>query len=491
MNPPISVIIPVFNGAATVADTLAALLAQTGVRDAMEVLVVDNNSTDNTVEIVRRFPVTLLREMRPGPSMVRNKGLSAARGEIIVCLDADTLPTRRWLAELLKPLEDPSVLIVGGAVLTYDPQNAAERYLDASGIYNPEHNVKAKVFPFATGMNMAVRVSALREVGGWEEAFRWGEDVDLSHRILLRHPGTLAYAERAVIFHRNRTTLEAMARQAFGYGRGAAVVFRRFPETAGFAPLQPDRYRDLRWRTLDHRGPRRPRAGAAPDGAPARSCTTAMRSGAGRSGAVFSMSFTGSARRARADGRQHRHPGPQRPGHAGRLPGRGNRAVHAGGGRLEVIVVDDGSADATPEICGRFPVTLIRKAAAGVSAARNAGISRACGTWVGFTDSDCIPSRRWAWSLLEAAESAGPDALGAAGKTVGHESHTPAARFVDLTGGLDAQTHSAHPTFPFAPNCNLLYRRSALLDVGGYDERFSNYETQDLHHRLCQRHHGA
>ena len=80
MNPPISVIIPVFNGAATVADTLAALLAQTGVRDAMEVLVVDNNSTDNTVEIVRRFPVTLLREMRPGPSMCATRAFPRCAG---------------------------------------------------------------------------------------------------------------------------------------------------------------------------------------------------------------------------------------------------------------------------------------------------------------------------------------------------------------------------------------------------------------------------
>jgi len=239
MNPRISVIIPVYNGAATVADTLTALLAQTGVRDAMEVLVIDNNSADNTVEIVRRFPVTLLRETRPGPSMARNTGLAAARGEVIVCLDADTLPTRRWLAELVKPLEDPAVVIVGGAVLTYDPQNAAERYLDASGIYNAGHNVMAKVFPFATGMNMAIRASALREAGGWEAAFRWGEDVDLSHRILLRHPGSLVYAERAVLFHRNRTTLDAMARQAFGYGRGAAIVYRRFPKEARWRLYSP------------------------------------------------------------------------------------------------------------------------------------------------------------------------------------------------------------------------------------------------------------
>jgi len=161
------------------------------------------------------------------------------------------------------------------------------------------------------------------------------------------------------------------------------------------------------------------------------------------------------------------------------------------GRRFEVIVVDDGSEDSTAEIGGRFPVTVIRKTNAGVSAARNAGILHASAPWVAFTDADCIPSRRWAWSLVEAAEAAGLQTLGAAGKTVGYESRTQAARFVDLTGGLDAQAHLAHPTFPFAPTCNTLYRRSALFAVGGFDGRFSNYETQDLHHRLCRQHGGA
>ena len=80
MNPRISIIIPVYNGATSIADTLTALLAQTGMREMMEVLVVDNNSTDNTAEIVKRFPVTLLHEARPGPSPARNAGLAAAKG---------------------------------------------------------------------------------------------------------------------------------------------------------------------------------------------------------------------------------------------------------------------------------------------------------------------------------------------------------------------------------------------------------------------------
>ena len=71
-----------------------------------------------------------------------------------------------------------------------------------------------------------------------------------------------------------------------------------------------------------------------------------------------------------------------------------------------------------------------------------------------------------------------------AGKTVGLASNTPAARFVDLMGGLDAGRHLSHPRYPFAPSGNVLYRRAALVAVGGYDARYRSYEACDLHQRL-------
>src|SRR3546814_5363267 len=74
--------------------------------------------------------------------------------------------------------------------------------------------------------------------------------------------------------------------------------------------------------------------------------------------------------------------------------------------------------------------------------------------------------------------------LGAAGRTLGFRSATPAARYVDLAGGLDAERHLTHPTWPFAPSGNLLYRTSALRAIGGFDERFSAYDACDLYTRL-------
>ncbi len=161
----------------------------------------------------------------------------------------------------------------------------------------------------------------------------------------------------------------------------------------------------------------------------------------------------------------------------------------------EVIAVDDGSTDGGGEVAAAAGVRVVRQANRGAPAARNAGIAAAAGEWVAFTDADCIPSRGWLHALLAAVEGAGasattstaaadPPVLGAAGPLYGHDSRTPAARFVDLARGLDTERHLAHPRFPFAPSGNVMYRRAALAAVGGFDERYASYDACDLHTRL-------
>jgi glycosyltransferase involved in cell wall biosynthesis len=152
---------------------------------------------------------------------------------------------------------------------------------------------------------------------------------------------------------------------------------------------------------------------------------------------------------------------------------------------FEVIVVDDGSSDPSADVASQFDVRVIRQSNAGAAAARNAGMLAANAEWVAFTDADCVASRGWLKALLRAVASAPEDVNCVAGKTIGLNSVTPAARFVDLFGSLDAGRHLSHPRYPFAPSGNVAYRRSSLAAVGGYDPRYRSYEACDLHQRLA------
>jgi len=152
-------------------------------------------------------------------------------------------------------------------------------------------------------------------------------------------------------------------------------------------------------------------------------------------------------------------------------------------GQYEVIVVNDGASDNSAAVAADFSVRLLEQDNQGAPVARNLGLANARGDWVAFTDADCIPSRSWLSSLINAVEAGSGGALGAAGRTVGYNSTHQAARFVDLMGGLDAERHLSHPTFPFAPTCNVMYRRSILEQIGGFDPRYYAYDACDLHAR--------
>jgi len=226
----VSVVVPVFNGEGTIGDLLNALAHQAGAPEDTEVIVVDNGSTDRTRDIVQSAGVTLLEETKRGPSPARNRGTQAARGEVIVYTDADCIPTRRWLAALTRPFADPAVVMTAGRTLSYQPRTGAQRYAAASALKTAEASIRRAEFPFAASENVAIRRRHVLEVGGWAEDMPTTQDVDLCFRLQQRFGFQIVYVADAVAFHRDRETDEELRRQARGYGRGLARLYRRYPE---------------------------------------------------------------------------------------------------------------------------------------------------------------------------------------------------------------------------------------------------------------------
>ena len=111
----VSIVIPVYNEEDRIADCLEAIERQS-VRP-FEVIVVDNNSTDDTAIIAARFPfVTLLTESRQGVVYARDRGFSAARGDIIGRIDGDTLLPKNWTKVVQQIFADQAVDVVSGVI---------------------------------------------------------------------------------------------------------------------------------------------------------------------------------------------------------------------------------------------------------------------------------------------------------------------------------------------------------------------------------------
>jgi glycosyltransferase involved in cell wall biosynthesis len=111
----VSIVVPFYNEEKHIKQCIQALLSLDYPRDRYEILTVNNNSTDRSVEIVSSYPeVRLLHEKKQGDFPARNVGVSNARGEIIAFTDSDTAPYPEWLRQAMEAMRDQNTALVVG-----------------------------------------------------------------------------------------------------------------------------------------------------------------------------------------------------------------------------------------------------------------------------------------------------------------------------------------------------------------------------------------
>ena len=225
--PSISVVVCVYNGESTLRDCCEGLLELD--YPEVEVIIVDDGSTDATSAIAAEFPFRLIRTENRGLSHARNTGLAAATGEIVAYTDGDARPDPQWLTYLADTFARSSHAGVGG--WNIPPRGdgwVADCVANAPG--RPIHVLLSDhVAEHIPGVCMAFRRVALEQIGGFDPQFRAaGDDVDVCWR--LQEQGmTLGFAHGAFVWHHHRDSVRDYWKQQRGYGHAEALLERKWP----------------------------------------------------------------------------------------------------------------------------------------------------------------------------------------------------------------------------------------------------------------------
>jgi GT2 family glycosyltransferase len=225
--PSVSVVVCTHNGDATLDECLARVTALP--YPDYEVIVVNDGSSAACAAIAGRHPVSLIETEHRGLGHARNRGIEAARGEIVAFLDDDAYPDFDWLHYVAALLRGNGHAGVGGPnIPPEDDGFVAECVAAAPG--GPIHVlVSDREAEHVPGCNMAFRRDLLEEVGNFDERFRAaGDDVDVCWR-LQKAGRTLGFSAGAVVMHRRRDSIRRYLRQQYGYGKAEALLERKWP----------------------------------------------------------------------------------------------------------------------------------------------------------------------------------------------------------------------------------------------------------------------
>lgn len=224
----VSIVVPAYNAEKTIARCLQACLAQTHAE--LEVLVVDDGSTDGTAGIVRSFPVHYVPQQNRGPAAARNLGARGASGDILAFTDADCVPRPDWIERLLGGFKD-RIVAVGGTYGIVNPEHVLARVVHAEIL--ARHERFGDTVDFLGSFNVAYRKIPFLSVGGFDESFRAAsaEDNDLAYR-MSDYGGELAFIPNAIVDHHHPEKLLPYLRTQMRHGYWRVKLYLKHPARA-------------------------------------------------------------------------------------------------------------------------------------------------------------------------------------------------------------------------------------------------------------------
>lgn len=175
----VSVVIPAYNEEKYIGKCLQSIFNQEEMPD--EIIVVDNNCTDKTIEIAEKFGVKIVKEKNQGMIYSRNAGFDAAKYEIIARTDSDAILPPDWISRIKKAFEDPNLDALSGPTYSYNwPRSARVSYLPSLMLFD----ILSFLFKNGClyGPNMSLRKAVWEKVKSdvCLDGKKVHEDIDLS-----------------------------------------------------------------------------------------------------------------------------------------------------------------------------------------------------------------------------------------------------------------------------------------------------------------------
>lgn len=234
-GPRISVIVPTCNRAAAVRLCLSALAAQRVPPEDFEVVVVDDGSTDDTEAAAASRPalrVTYVRQENAGANAARNRAVNHAAAPLLLFVNDDTIADPGLLAVHLEAhaaAPDPRLAVLGRMTIHPDYARSPFSPLHHDASFAPLAGRDEVPWTSFFTCNVSVKAAFLAEVGGFDSALRWHEDIELGER-MHRHGLRLLYRPEALGYHWHLLDERQLLRIAEREGEALVRWWRRRPD---------------------------------------------------------------------------------------------------------------------------------------------------------------------------------------------------------------------------------------------------------------------
>ena len=228
----VSVVIPAYNAESTIGQAVAKSIAQAKGPMEVEVVVVDDGSTDETAEVAESEGAKVIMQENAGPAAARNRGWESASGNLICFTDADCIPSPGWLENLLDGFTDLQVGAVAGSYEVANTSSWLARWVHQEIM---ERHKRMPPFIRAFGSyNVAIPRHVLQATGGFDPVYRRasGEDNELSYRII-KKGWRIAFRPQATVAHYHPEKLWKYLMEQYRHGFWRAKLYKAHPDMTG------------------------------------------------------------------------------------------------------------------------------------------------------------------------------------------------------------------------------------------------------------------